>query len=105
MYLDKNLVQYEIDFTSVEYISKSDASSFTFGTHPNIFNVIKKGLIEKFRGERFHLVFNNSDMDTSFHQAGLVNFSPIHMQQANCMWDLIRCSTGNDKRHSRRILF
>jgi len=47
LYLDKNLIQYEIDFTSVEYISKSDASSFTFGIQPNIFNVIKKGLSEE----------------------------------------------------------
>ena len=42
-YLDRNLIQYEIDFTSVEYISKSDASAFTFGTRPYVFNVVKKG--------------------------------------------------------------
>jgi hypothetical protein len=72
-YLDKNLVQYEIDFTSVEYISKSDASSFTFGKQPNVFNVIKKG-------------FNGNNV---------ITFSPLHIQEENCMWDLNRCSTGN----------
>ena len=70
MNLDKNLVQYDIDFTSVEYISKSDASTFTFGRHPNVFNVIKTNLI---------------------------TFSPIDNQQDNCMWDLNRCSTGKKK--------
>ncbi|CAF1082643.1 unnamed protein product [Adineta steineri] len=68
--MNKNLIQYEIDFTSVEYISKSDASSFTYGTHPYIFNVIKRDL----------------------NQYGLVTFSPIDIQQGNCMWDLNKCS-------------
>lgn len=77
-YLDKNLIQYQIDFTSVEYISKSDASSFTYGNHPNIFNVQKKD------------IGNN-----------LVTFLPIDNQQENCLWDLNQCSTGRiqEKKH------
>jgi hypothetical protein len=72
LYLDKNLVQYQIDFTSVEYISKSDASSFTYGTYPNSFNVQKK------------------DIGNNF-----LSFSPINTEQENCMWDLNQCSTGD----------
>jgi hypothetical protein len=69
-YLDKNLIQYQIDFTSIEYISKSDASSFTFGTHPFVFDVQKRDI---------------------------VTFSPMNNLRENCMWDLNRCSSGNEK--------
>jgi hypothetical protein len=59
----------------VEYISKSDAALFTYGTDPFIFNVQKKE------------IGNN-----------LVTFSPRNIQQENCMWDLTRCSTGNNRK-------
>ncbi len=56
-----------MDFTSVEYISKSDASSFTFGMFPNVFDVQKKDI---------------------------VTFLPMNNLPDNCMWDLNRCLSG-----------
>ncbi|CAF0925941.1 unnamed protein product [Rotaria sordida] len=73
--MNNNLIQYKIDFTSVEYISKSDAISFTYGTYPNIFNVIKK------------------NVKTNSNENNLITFSPIHNQDDNCMWNLNICST------------
>ncbi|CAF3559496.1 unnamed protein product [Rotaria sp. Silwood1] len=73
--MNNNLIEYKIDFTSVEYIAQSnDASSFTFGTHPYIFNVIKKNI------------------KTNSNENILTTFSPIHNQEDTCMWDLNTCS-------------
>ena len=82
IYLDKNLFQYQIDFTSIEYISKSDASLFTFGTHPNIFNVQKND------------IGNN-----------VFTFSPIDNQKDNCMWDLNRCTSGDNRKKQDILIF
>ncbi|CAF3471666.1 unnamed protein product [Rotaria sp. Silwood1] len=73
--MNNNLIEYKIDFTSVEYIAQSnDASSYTFGTHPYIFNVIKKNI------------------KTNSNENILTTFSPIHNQEDTCMWDLNTCS-------------
>ncbi|CAF2066583.1 unnamed protein product [Rotaria magnacalcarata] len=73
--MNNNLIKYEIDFTSVEYKSKSAELSFTFGANPNNYNVVRKNI------------------QTNFNENNLITFSPIHNQQENCMWDLSRCST------------
>ncbi|CAF3883981.1 unnamed protein product [Rotaria sp. Silwood2] len=72
--MNNNLIEYKIDFTSADYISKNDASTFTYGAHPNIFNVMKKNI------------------KTNSNENSLTIFSPIHNQEDNCMWDLNTCS-------------
>lgn len=72
LYLDANLVRFDLDFTSVEYLSLSDAISFTYGTAAHQFTVLKTG-------------------------AGALTFSPVVGQRETCMWDLNRCSAGQDR--------
>ena len=45
LYLDANLVRFDLDFTSVEYLSLSDAISFTYGTAAHQFTVVKTGTV------------------------------------------------------------
>lgn len=72
-YLEENLVQYQLDFISGEFLSKNDATRFDYG----MFEVHRK--------------------DSKKHA---LTFIPKKIEGERCMWNLDRCSSGMQMKKS-----